>query len=120
MLIFPIVSLIILYLACVYTSNNFEYKKAYWFFEFCHLAGGFLVAMFLSNFLKNNPAILLVTFLIGLIWEICELIIDRSTRIQNFLLKFNIRQEPVTLPDTLLDLLLDVAGALILVKIFLV
>ena len=117
-MLYPILFFGLSYAACVYASNNFEYKKAYWFFEFCHLFGGFLAAVFLSNFLTVPYIILSAAFLLGLIWEVCELIIDKSQKIKNFLLKFNIRQGPITLPDTLLDLFLDTLGALIWLKFF--
>src|SRR3989344_6296224 len=118
MILLPIVFLAILYLSCVYINNHFEYKKAYWFFEFSHLAAGFLIALFLSNFLPNAISTVILTALVGLIWEIGEIIVDRSDRIKNMLAKLNIRQGPVTVSDTLLDLVLDTSGALILINFF--
>ncbi len=110
---FPIITLAFLYFACIFVSNTFEYKKAYWFFEFCHLAAGFLLAVSISNFTKNNLATLLGVLSIGILWEIWEIIIDHFKRIQKILLKFGIKQGPITLDDTILDILLDTAGALI-------
>jgi len=113
-----LIFLVILYLSCVYVSNHFEYKKGYWFFEFSHLAAGFTIAAFLSNFLMATAQIIIGAAFVGLIWEAGEIIIDKSEQIKNFLNKLNIRQGPITFLDTILDLGLDVTGALIFVLIF--
>ncbi len=118
MLVLSILLLIILYLITSYIGNHFEYKKVYWFFEFTHFLGGFLTAFFLSNFFQDIKTILIGVFFVGFLWELKEFITDKSERIKVFLAKHNIRQGPFTIPDTLLDLFLDVLGAFIFVKIF--
>ena len=117
MMALSITGVILLYLTCVYIGNHSKYENAYWFFEFCHLACGFLVANFLSFFLATTTQIIMGTFIIGLLWEISEIIVDRSPSIKNRLAKMHIRPGPVTLPDTLLDLVLDIAGAAIFTKL---
>jgi|SRR3989338_1986062 len=118
MIIFPIIILVFLYFSCIFISNKIEYKKAYWFFEFCHLTAGFLLAVFIFNFTANGLSILLGVFAVGILWEILEIAIDRFNRVKSFLLKFGIKQGPITLADTLLDLFLDIFGALIFLAIF--
>lgn len=119
MLIFSIFALLALYITNTYIGSHFKEKKVYWFFELSHFLGGFLIALFLSNFSDDALNILYGVFLVGLFWEVYELTIDRSKKIRTFLSKFGIRQSLMTLPDTLLDLFLDMLGAFIFIKFFL-
>ena len=111
-------ALLLLYFSAVYVGCHYPYEKVYWFFEAYHFFGGFLVASFLYNFFQSGTAIVIATFIAGFLWEMWELAIDKSRRLKNFLLKLGFKQAPVTLPDTLLDLFLDTAGALVFVWIF--
>jgi hypothetical protein len=118
MLVLSILSLLVLYLTTSYIGNHFEYKKVYWFFELAHFLGGFLTAFFLSIFFQDIRTILIGVFFIGFFWELEEFIVNKSEWIKSFMAKRNIRQGPFTIPDTLLDLFLDVLGAFIFIKLF--
>lgn len=114
-LIISIVALSALFLISTLISLKTEYKKSHWLFEVAHLFAGFFVAMFFSGFIGSPVFILLATLATGGMWEIFELIRSRNQKLDTFLSKLNIKQGEITLPDTLLDLFLDLAGAILFI-----
>lgn len=117
----PLIFLAIIYFTAFYVGHNFEYKKVYWLFEFFHLLSGFLVASFWANFIENNVHIILLTLLVGVLWELWEFW-DKKLRLPAYINKvigkFKFQQPNMTYNDTFLDLLLDIGGAALWIWIF--
>lgn len=113
-------ALLVLIILCLFVVSLSKYgNKLYWFFELAHFLGGFFMAMFLSNFFSSQLFILLGVFMVGLLWELWELIVNKSNKLQQFLIKhFSYYIDKITWPDTLLDLFLDILGALVFINIF--
>lgn len=71
------------------------------------------MAMFLSNFFSSQSFILVGVFMVGLLWELWELIVNKSNKLQKFLIKYcNYYIDKITPSDTSLDLALDLLGGI--------
>lgn len=108
-----IFALTILYGINFYVGRKFSYNKVHWVFEVSHFIGGFLLAGLFSNFISSSFRIVAGVLIVGILWELWELFVDRQPRLRK---KFN--QGPITLPDTILDLVLDLTGAIIFILFF--
>lgn len=91
-------------------DRRLPYKRAYWHFEVCHFLAGFFVAAGAAAVTPNSGAIFGVTMIVGILWEIWEFMLERPFLSRVFD-KMGWRHGPWTLPDTILDLILDAAGA---------
>lgn len=75
--------------------------------------------MFVSSFVVSPGTVFGGVVMVGILWELVELIINWSDKIHKFLIKhFNHYVAKVTWPDTLLDLALDFLGAMAYLYIF--
>ena len=103
------------------------YLKWSWFDTSLHFLGGFFMAMFMAEYLKdrliptekikNTLIIVGATIFIGVVWEFCEYIANQ-TLIEPFYNWFGIRAYFMgDLQDTVNDLLMDTLGALTLVSL---
>jgi hypothetical protein len=103
------------------------YGAAWWFDVILHFSGGFFVAMFFLHYLKdylsqgtgfkNLIIITGSTLLVGVLWEFAEFTAS-LTLIDFFYDQFQIRTYFIgDLQDTMSDLSLDIAGALVLFSI---
>lgn len=93
--------------------------RHYWFFETLHFLGGFFFAMFLADFIDSKILIFVGIAIISFLWEITEYLIGKSSKLstgfkKTFDLKKNINLRPKW-QDTLLDVILNFAGATIFV-----
>lgn len=108
MLEISIVGLAAIYLAARQVGSKYSYPKVHWVFEAAHFLAGFFLAMFFSNFLFHSWEIIVAVLTVGALWEIWELI---AWNIPSLRKRF-IKEGTITIPDTLLDLFLDVLGAM--------
>lgn len=112
-----ILVLAFLYILAIFSSRYGD--KSYWFFELEHFLGGFFVAMFLSNFLFNSRSIIVFVVLIGILWEMGELIVNKNRKLKQFLInKLNYYIDRETIADIMLDLCLDFLGAATFLYLF--
>jgi uncharacterized membrane protein YjdF len=93
------------------------YKKGrenFWFDKIMHFFGGVFTAMFFSGLLKDigYPSIILLSFLVGVFWEIGEYFYG----IYKFR-RFGTRDYMIGFRDTIEDLVFDIFGALFAVLI---
>ena len=91
------------------------YKKGqenFLFGKIMHFFGGFFVAMFLSGFTQYWPLVIVLTFLVGVFWEIGEYF--RGIYIFK---KFGAKDDIIELRDTVEDLICDILGAFILLSL---
>ena len=105
-----------------------------WYLEFdwidviLHSLGGFFVAMFVADYLKdrlipkgwikNTLIVVGATTFIGVVWEFAEFIANQ-TLIDFIYNKFKIRAYFMgDLNDTVLDLLMDILGAITLMSFY--
>src|SRR3989344_1948571 len=105
--IIPILAIPAIYILSTIISRSMSYEQGYWFFEALHLLAGFFVAMFWSNFLHTNTLVIMAALVVGILWEIWEIVVDRQPKLKSILRKFHITQGEITLQDTALDLFLD-------------
>lgn len=111
-------SFIILVLIFVLLVINIRFGRYgqdyYWFFEFSHFLMGFLIASFLfSSIHISNTKIVSVVLIVGILWEFWEYISYNFLSVSRFIKKhFNYFSEKQILWDTVLDLILDLSGAL--------
>ncbi len=82
-------------------------KKGNWFSRVMHFCAGFFVAMFWSGLLKDigYPSIILLTFLVGVLWEIAEYIAGIFAK------RFGRKEMMPERGDTIEDLICDILGA---------
>ncbi len=80
-------------------------KKGNWFSRTMHFFGGFLVAMFWSGFTQKLQLIIIMTFGVGVLWEIWEYFAGI------FMKRFFGRDRILPRFDTIEDLICDVIGA---------
>ena len=115
-ILIPLFSIIILCFLNIVLS--YKGKKLYWLYESSHFVGGFLLAALLFNFMGKN-LVLLTTLIVSFVWEIYELIINRNRKIKRlFEDKFRYHITPSTFSDTILDILLNVLGAVFYLYLF--
>ena len=89
----------------------------YWFFEIEHFICGFLLALLLSYFFHSKTIILFGVGILGVIWECFEYSVIYLPVISGYLRQFMpIDIVSLTWQDTLLDIVLNVAGALLFFK----
>lgn len=105
--------LVALYGVNFYIGRRFPYKKVHWFFEVSHFLAGFLLAAFFADFFVSAFDVVLAAVLVGLLWELFEVITDRVSWLRHVM-----KPGPITPADTLLDLILDAAGALLFTVLF--
>lgn len=92
--------------------------RHYWFDETLHFLGGFFVAMFLSNFTNSWQMILLGLVGISFLWELAEYLLVKI-KVLSKLFRKSFHTKPEYKPgDTVLDLCLNFAGALIFILYF--
>lgn len=113
-----IAAFLALTMACRYVGAKCAYRRSHWFFELSHFMSGFLVAAIFANFISDKPQIVLATLWIGLVYEIYELAIVKFPSVRKLLTKMHLKMGPITPADTLLDILLDLAGAILFVTLF--
>ena len=98
------------------------YLKRDWVDIALHFAGGFFVAMFMADYLKdrlvsgqwikNMLIVIGATIFIGVVWEFAEFIANQ-TLVEPFYRWFGIKAYFMgDLPDTVNDLLMDTLGGL--------
>jgi len=117
-LFFPFGVLIFIFWASVYVSHNYSPRKVYWFFEFCHLSAGFFVTAFLANFFGSTSATITGTFIVGGLWELWEYSRIHWRFMKKLMDDWGLRGDgKMSWPDTMLDLLLDVLGAVLYVHL---
>jgi len=93
--------------------------RHYWFFESLHFLSGFFLAMFLSNFTDSKIFIFLGIATVSFLWEIAEYLIGKVPELsinfkKAFSLKKNMNLQP-KLQDTILDIILNFAGAVVFI-----
>ncbi len=112
MLVISIIALVAVYfIAYAIGNTKYPYKKVYWAFEAAHFSAGFFVAMFFSNFFSEPREIVAATFAIGALWELWEVIAWNIPSLRKKVFKMG----GMTLPDTILDLVLDTFGGVVFV-----
>ena len=92
--------------------------RHYWFLETLHFLGGFFVAMFLSNFTHSWQMILLGLACISFVWELAEYLLVRIKYLSKLFRKEFHTKPEYKLGDTILDLFLNFAGALVFLSYF--
>lgn len=76
------------------------------------------MAILFSNFLDKN-LVLVAVLTAGIIWEVYELVINKNKKVKKYLEnKFRYYIAPETFSESILDLLLDVAGAVFYLYLF--
>ena len=82
MILIPFFSIIIL----VFVNILLSYKgnKLYWFYEASHFAGGFILAALFINF-WDRKSVLLAILMMGILWEVYELVINKNKKIKKYL-----------------------------------
>ena len=93
--------------------------RHYWFFDTLHFLSGFFLAMFLANFTDSKILIFVGIAAVSFLWETAEYLIGKIPRLsvgfkETFSLGKNIDTRPKW-PDTILDVILNFAGAAIFV-----
>ncbi|OGM96280.1 MAG: hypothetical protein A3B86_04015 [Candidatus Yanofskybacteria bacterium RIFCSPHIGHO2_02_FULL_38_22b] len=99
------------------------YLKWDWIDVILHFAGGFFVAMFMADYLKdrlvsgqwikNYLIVVGATIFVGVVWEFAEFIANQ-TLIEPFYRWFGVKAYFMgDLADTMYDLLMDIFGALV-------
>lgn len=93
--------------------------RHYWFFETLHFLSGFFMAMFLANFTSSKILIFLGIALVSFLWETTEYLIGKIPKLSSQLKKtFDLRRNMNLRPkwqDTVLDIILNFAGAAVFV-----
>mgnify|MGYP001608686070 FL=1 len=86
----------------------------YWFFELSHFLMGFLIAsLTYLTFSTNNITVILCVIASSVLWEFWEYVAIKFLWLNNFIKKlFNYHIDKQTFNDTLLDLILDLSGAI--------
>jgi len=107
--IVSIAGLIILFLVNLWGARRGYYRKGeenFWFDKIMHFCGGFFVAVFWFGLTQNSIYIILLTLIIGIIWEIAEYIYGvykfKKTGTGKYMTETR---------DTLEDLFFDLLGA---------
>ncbi len=112
MLVISIIALVAVYfIAYAVASTKYPYKKVYWLFEAAHFSAGFFFGMFFSNFLSSSREIVGAVFAVGALWELWEFIAWNIPSLRKKVFKMG----TITLPDTILDLILDTLGGVVFV-----
>ena len=93
--------------------------RHYWFFDTLHFLSGFFLAMFLANFTDSKILIFVGIAAVSFLWETAEYLIGKIPKLsigfkKAFDLKENVNLQPKW-PDTILDVILNFAGAAIFV-----
>lgn len=120
MLIISSIALVVIFILNIVLGMYFKFGfRHYWFFEALHFLGGFFVAMFFSNFFQSPAAILTGLGVIIFLWELTEYLIAKISRSAKYLKK-TFKQKNITpgWKDTILDVFLDFAGALVFIYFF--
>ena len=118
LILFSVLALVITFILSTLVSLNMKYENGHWLFEIFHLLAGFFVAMFFSGFTESELLIVLATMGVGIFWETLEILIHVFPKLRTMLFKIKFKQGPITLADTILDLILDFSGALLFVLLF--
>lgn len=106
--IFSFTGLVVLYFLSLFTSYKLKISNDNFYAPFHFLAGG-LVGLFFYSLSSNLKLSLLLTLVVGIIWEIYEQIIWKV-----FVKKKQLRPKR---QDTVNDLILDVLGSLLAISI---
>ena len=115
-ILIPLFSIIIL----VFVNILLSYKenKLYWFYEASHFAGGFILAALFINF-WDRKSVLLAILMMGILWEVYELVINKNKKIKKYLEdRYKYYITPSTPLDTILDVLLAFLGAAFYLYLF--
>lgn len=102
-----LVSLILFIFAVNYIAMKFYWYSAIWYFDMpMHLLGGFWLGFALIWLFRLKELsfklifkIILCVFLIGILWELFEIFVDKT-----------IAQNPFNILDTISDMCFDLAG----------
>jgi len=93
--------------------------RHYWFFEALHFLGGLFTAMFFSNFFHSTTLILMGLGIVVFLWESSEIFISKIPLSAKYVKKtFKLRDITPGWRDTILDIVLDFAGALVFIYLF--
>lgn len=105
------VSIAILFLISHFGQERGWYqRKGNWFSRIMHFFVGFFVAVFWSSFTRYFPLVVVLTFLVGVFWEIAEYFYGVYK-----LKKFGTRGYMIETKDTIEDLICDISGAYVAV-----
>ena len=120
MLIASIIILVSIFVLNIVVGMYYGFgARHYWFFETLHFLGGFFVAMFFSNFFQPTALILMNLGIVIFLWESAEIFIAKIPLFTKWVKK-TFRQKDITprWRDTILDIVLDFAGALTFIYYF--
>ena len=67
------------------------------------------------SFIKSKLAVILLVTLVGLLWEGWEIAYNNFKWVRKLLSKFGVKNVQISDPDTVLDIILDVLGAIVYV-----
>lgn len=100
-----------LLISAVYLSRYGN--KQFITFKVIHFFAGVFITPVLYGFLGEDLLTILGVLIIGVLWEIWELAVNFYPKLERLLIKYlNYRVSRAVLSETLLDLALDVAGAI--------
>ena len=109
---------IILLLAAWKRFYNFG-ARHWWFFETLHFIGGFLLAMFLFGLTGSRASVLFGLLVITLVWEALEYTAQAKPRFGHYLdRRLGLAKTYYSGWDTLLDIVLNFAGAAVFLYFF--
>lgn len=112
MLLLSFFGIVLLFLFTHLIERRLPYRRAYNIFEVCHFLAGFFIAAGAAAIFSRAVAVIEVTLAIGVIWEVWKFMLERPF-LSRLSCTIGWRRGHWTLADTLLDLLLDAAGAVV-------
>jgi len=117
MLIVSLIVLTVLFILNLTVGMYYGFgQRHYWFFELLHFLGGFFVAMFLAGLNFSIPHIFIGLASVTFLWELAEYLIDKISGASKYIkMKFRLKTTKITRRDTVLDIVLNFAGALLFV-----
>lgn len=101
-------ALVVLYIVANICGFGLKIRNNLFFYPF-HFTGGVLVALLIYNLTANKTVAFLGTISIGILWEVYEWLLWKY-----FLKKKEFKPQNL---DTLLDILCDTAGALVILSL---
>lgn len=120
MLILSLIILVIIFILNITVGMYYRFGiRHYWFFETLHFLGGFFVVMFLSNFFQSTTLILTGLGTVIFLWESAEILIAKIPSFAEYVKKIlKLKDITPSWRDTILDVVLDFAGALTFIYFF--
>ena len=121
MLVISLITLVAIFVLDVVFGMYYKFGyRHYWFFEMLHFVAGLFMAMFLSNFFRSNATVLIGVGVVVFLWELAEYLIAKTPRTAKYIKKeFKRKNITPEWKDTVLDIVLDFAGALVFIYLFL-